>query len=190
MAYRRTGKSNLDRDGGLITDKVVSHGSPGTRLAEKVRGRRALSSPPPRPTPPRRGRRMPGGRVGVRRGRALARPPGYARQRGRRMPADRPITLEPWVRWTEDPAPMTCEHELLLSTSIHALGVAKRQSDEARALARLHSEQQTRACPACGRPRVPCGHRSGSRPICRRHRGSRHRPGSRDRRRHRSDRPR
>ena len=37
---------NLDRDGGLITDEVVSHGSPGKRLAEKVRGRQAPARHP------------------------------------------------------------------------------------------------------------------------------------------------
>src|SRR5208282_920711 len=75
-------QSNLARDSGLIIDDIVSHGSPG-----KSEGAASLSSPPPRPTPPRRGRRMPGGRVGVQRGRALrpvprVRPPAGATDAG------------------------------------------------------------------------------------------------------------
>ena len=54
-----------------------------------MRGRRAASPPPPRPTLPQRGRRMPGGRVGIRRGRALRpvpreRPPAGATDAGGR----------------------------------------------------------------------------------------------------------
>src|SRR5271155_1592016 len=68
---------------------------------------------------------MPGGRVGICGGGACGPAPRYARQRGRRMPAVRPITLEP-------PGP-----------ELSALGIAERQSHETRALARLHSKQQS-----------------------------------------------
>ena len=62
------------------------------RCAEIREGRRVYPTAP-RPTPPRRGRRMP--EHGARGwGRATtARPPGSNRRRGRRMPAERPIRV-------------------------------------------------------------------------------------------------
>jgi len=80
---------------------------------DAARGWRAVAHHPRSQALPRRGRRIPGGRVGIQRGRILRPVPRNARQRGRQMPADRPFSS----------------------------GVAKRQGNELRTAARLHPEQ-------------------------------------------------
>ncbi len=113
MAYRRTGKAIRAKTTvpllSIISFRAIHPAMHRSGKSEGAAGKPAT----PRPTPPRRGRRMPGGRVGIRRGRAL-----------RPVPRVRP------------PAGATDA-----SGSPHSSGVAERQSDELRSFARLHPKQ-------------------------------------------------